>query len=189
MNQTYKFDALPNRYLTDKRVESAVDELASKKMIPGFNAQFNYDDFPDYVQAWLSAQQTVADWATVLHDLWDQTWGMSFETEIPYIDRMLDDADLSDGGIAETWIDGWYGRKIQTKWGPVQLVICRNVNKFSLQVEFEEEGEKFSLKNWELDEYELDSASVKATSQEKQALLDLTDLRDYARQALGKLGV
>lgn len=188
MHQTYQFEALPNRYLTDSRIKSAVDELASRKMISGFNPQFEYSEFPDYVQAWLSAQQTVADWANMLHELWDQIWGASFQSGILYVDRMSSNADLSDGGIFEAWTEGWHGRHVQTKIGPIQLVVYSENNDFWLQVEFEEEGEKFSLTNWKLDDYELDSPKVSTKRHENQASLNLTDLRDYAREALGKLG-
>ena len=164
-------------------------------MLKGFDTAFDWNEFPEFVDAWVSAQKVVGEWAKDLSRLWDATWGNSFEMNIPYASRAEALQGLENGGIFEAWWDGWYQRAILTPaFGPVALAVFYDEQGdqegFHLQIEFATKHKEFLVPKWSSDDnVEWDSGFSELNFRQQFATLDLHRLRAAAVDALQALKV
>jgi hypothetical protein len=186
---TFEFRPLVETYFADQRVRSAVDELLSRRFGEGHAPHFEWEEFRSYVDAWLAAQQTAAEWAKDICDIWEQVWGVQLDGHCPLVPRPTATVtvDIASGGIREAWFDGWYSRVVRSRYGPVGLVVYGDTEEFNVQLEFEKKAPKLDLSEWSFDNEEIDSPTVALSRASGTTLLDLTTLQEEARRAIALL--
>lgn len=191
----FEFSESVTQYFDEPRLKVAVDELTKgKHMLSGFDPAFDWGEFPKFVDAWVSAQKVVGDWAKDLFRLWDATWGAELSSVVRYASRELALEELANGGISEAWNYGWYARAVRSGNTCVNLVVFYEVREgkkgFHLQVETPEEFKKLNIPGWETtDDLDLDGPFHPILVGEGIVTVDLVSLREDARRALEQLGV
>ncbi len=191
MTDNYTFPPLTSAYLCDPRVQGAVDGLARAKMISGFDPALDWAEFPAYVDAWLSAQQTVAEWCRSSFELWDLIWGTAVDQQSAYRPRLETFDDLPNGGISECWIDAWYGRHVLLGRRAVSLDLHYE-DGFSLGVRFttslsKAAWRKLGLTDWQMEDDEIFGPTIPIDCTDGVATLDLISLQSAARRVVEAL--
>ncbi len=200
MTENFEFAPLVSSYLTDPRIQSAVDDLAGKTMAKGYDTEFSWDEFPEYVDAWLAAQQTVAEWCKTYSSLWEETWGFAVNGRFGYSDRAKSDDLLDVGGILECWWDNWSSRHIDIGNLTVGLIIYFDTTDLQLGIEFEAGSNKKHTKSsknlleemgWEFEDDDTDQMWTRKVRIKKErsaiASIDLRELQQDAKQAIDAL--
>lgn len=191
----FEFSQSVSHYLSDPRVKIAVDELVgSKRMLSGFDPAFEWEEFPKFVDAWVSSQKVVGDWAKDLSRLWDEVWGAEMSPIIPYTSRAQALEDLADGGLSEAWYKSWYARAIKCADQSVNLVIFYEEREgrrgIHLQVEPPEKSKNLKIVGWELNEdKDFDGPFHPLLIRDGSVTVELDAVREDARNALGQLGI
>lgn len=191
----FEFSESVNQYFSDPRLKAAVDELVGgKRLLSGFDPAFGWEEFPKFVDAWLSSHKVAGEWAKDLFRLWDAAWGAEMSPTIPYASRAQALEDLADGGISEAWFDNWYARAIKCGHHCVNLVVLYDERErqkgVHLQVEPPQGFKKLKIPGWEWDENaDLDGPFRPFLIEDGIVTVDLEPLRDDARTALEQLGI
>lgn len=195
----FEFSESVSLYLRDPKLRSAIEDLAKEKMLSGFDAAFEWEDFPDFVDAWVSAQKVVGDWSKDFYRLWDETWGAVLAAPIPYSSRDQAIEHLCDAGIYEAWLEEWYSRSILYQGQCVNLVIFkeeREIGKkesqscFRLQVELPKKPKRgFKILDWEQDDNVFNGRFYPLSTRDVRTTLELDAIREEARTALKYLGI
>lgn len=192
MIEPYEFPPLVSAYLTDARVRNAVDTLTGRTMTKGFDSDFEWSDYPVYVDGWLAAQQTVAEWNKAQFAIWDRVWGTAFDGEVIY-DAGSTTADVfTRSGIAECWQDNWYGRHVKIGTGVYNLCVVWNNDSLFIEIEFVKAVPKKTFDTlkptgWQRNDDELDGPEVHIKKEGRTAFLPLVELQAHAREAVEAL--
>lgn len=195
MTKTFTFSPLVSACILDPRIQNAVDDLTRKTMAKGFDPSFSWAEFPSYIDTWLAAQQTVAEWCKEQCRLWDATWGVILGAALAYPRRVDTQDDLAVGGIFECWQEGWLSRHVVVAGQAVGLTLRCGYENASLEVEFANDLTRaqykaLSLPDWTLDGCEITSPPVRVREDEGgAATVNLIELREHVANALSALNV
>lgn len=136
-SNTIHLNELVYAYACNPRILAAVDDLAflEKK---NHSRIFPNHDFQDYVDAWLAAQQTIAEYTKAVSEMWHKTWGKALINEGFVYNNDFDTFKIIKPlSLSDIWEYGNYGKIFETKFGPALFKFIFDVDNLYLEIEFE----------------------------------------------------
>jgi hypothetical protein len=169
-------------YFNDSKTESAVDLLLAKKR-PSIPDDVNWSDVPDYFRALRAARQIQADFAILLHEIWNAIWTplpVPWTADAPH--EQIDDGFLDPRTIWDHWyaLRGYGFGKLSS-----ELLVYAD-KEAGVQIGFNvllnsKSKLKGPIKGWEKDEVTFWSSSGLVKIQKD---LKLAPLEPFAAEAL-----